>query len=87
MTSVSKLVHFCVILTLCKRGNFEVDWLVHIMSMSTTDLNNTGSRMQWPEVKPKKMTYLEYQDGGRLVLQDVSGSCEQYQKEIITTKA
>ena len=47
----------------------------------TTDLNNTGSRM------PKKMTNLEYQDGGRLVLQDVSASYEQYQKEITATKA
>ena len=53
----------------------------------TTDLNNTGSRIQWPEVKTKKMTYLEYQDGGRIVLQDVSASYEQYQKEIIATKA
>ena len=43
--------------------------------------------MEWPEVKPKKMTYLEYQDGGLFVLQDVSASYEQYQKEIIATKA
>ena len=53
----------------------------------TTDLNNTGSRIQSPEVKPKMMTNLEYQDGGRIVLPDVAGSNEQYQKEIIATKA
>ena len=57
------------------------------LSLSTTDLNDTGSRIHWPEVKPKKITYLEYQDGGRFVLQDVSVSYEQYQKEIIGTKA
>ena len=33
------------------------------------------------------MTNLEYQDGGRIVLQDVSAFYEQYQKEIIATKA
>ena len=47
----------------------------------------TGSRIQWPEVKLKNMTNLEYQDGARLVLQDVSASYEQYEKETIATKS
>ena len=54
---------------------------------TSTDLNNTGSRTSDLKVKPKKMTNLEYQNSGRLVLQDVSASYEQYQKEIIATKA
>ena len=29
------------------------------------DLNNTGSRIQWHQVKPAEMTNLEYQDGGQ----------------------
>ena len=52
-----------------------------------TDLNNTGSRIQRGEVKSKKMTNFEFQDGVHLVLQDVSASYEQYKKEIIAAKA
>ena len=29
------------------------------------DLNNTGSRIHMPQVKPAEMTNLEYQDGGQ----------------------
>ena len=29
------------------------------------DLYNTGSRIQWHQVKPAEMTNLEYQDGGQ----------------------
>ena len=32
---------------------------------SSIDLNNTGSRIQWHQVKPAEMTNLEYQDGGQ----------------------
>ena len=62
-------------------SGFVAAWL------QTTDLNNTGSRTQWPEVKPKKLTNFEYQDGMGLVLRDVSASYEQCQKEVIATKA
>ena len=31
----------------------------------TIDLNNTGSRIHMPQVKPAEMTNLEYQDGGQ----------------------
>ena len=33
-------------------------------SISAIDLNNTGSRIHMPQVKPAEMTNLEYQDGG-----------------------
>ena len=29
------------------------------------DLDNTGSRIEWHQVKPAEMTNLEYQDGGQ----------------------
>ena len=31
----------------------------------TIDLDNTGSRIEWHQVKPAEMTNLEYQDGGQ----------------------
>ena len=34
-------------------------------SANTIDLNNTGSRIHMPQVKPVEMTNLEYQDGGQ----------------------
>ena len=52
----------CAILLYCEQFT---DCELIIWRAEYTDLNNTGSRIQWPEVKPKKMTYLEYQDGGR----------------------
>ena len=34
-------------------------------STDAIDLNNTGSRIHMPQVKPAEMTNLEYQDGGQ----------------------
>ena len=38
---------------------------VEVASIEPIDLNNTGSRIHMPQVKPAEMTNLEYQDGGQ----------------------
>ena len=39
--------------------------VVGFLRVLRIDLNNTGSRIHMPQVKPAEMTNLEYQDGGQ----------------------
>ena len=48
--------------------SFESEDVKHpptVYCVITIDLNNTGSRIHMPQVKPAEMTNLEYQDGGQ----------------------
>ena len=56
------LTCFCV----RRRRTFpSLDVTAGCCGLLTIDLNNTGSRIHMPQVKPAEMTNLEYQDGGQ----------------------